>query len=80
VHAETQAAIHSELQQALSATAAARHRRPAPDATLQARLLLAVVDGLMLHAVSAPGTLTPAELQAALDAYLDQLLPPDGHP
>jgi AcrR family transcriptional regulator len=80
VQAETLCAIHAELQQALSATATARHRAPAPDTALQARLLLAVADGLMLDAVSAPGTLTPADLEAALDACLDRLLPAGGHP
>jgi AcrR family transcriptional regulator len=80
VQAETLSAIHAELQQALSDAAAARHQGPALDAALQARLLLAVVDGLMLDAVSAPGTLTPADLEAALDAYLDQLLPADSYP
>jgi len=45
---------------------------------LEARLLLAVVDGLMFDAVTAPGTLTPAELEAALDAHLDRLLPAGG--
>jgi len=34
----------------------------------------------MFDAVSAPGTLTPAELEAALDACLDRLLPAGDHP
>jgi hypothetical protein len=34
----------------------------------------------MFDAVSAPGTLTPADLEAALDAYLDRLLPAGDQP
>jgi AcrR family transcriptional regulator len=75
IQAETLSAIHAELQQALSTPAAARRGGAVPDTALEARLLLAVVDGLMFDAVSAPGTLTPADLEAALDAYLDRLLP-----
>ncbi|HEY5990899.1 MAG TPA: TetR family transcriptional regulator C-terminal domain-containing protein [Streptosporangiaceae bacterium] len=50
------------------------HRWPALVADLEARLLLAVVDGLMFDAVTAPGTLSPAQLEAGPDAYLDRLL------
>ena len=60
--------------------AAATNRGPGLDTALEARLLLAVADGLMLDAVSAPGMLTPAELEAALDAHLDRLLPADDRP
>jgi AcrR family transcriptional regulator len=79
IQAETLSAIHAELQQALSALAACPGGA-VPDTAMQARLLLAVVDGLMFDAVSAPGTLTPADLEAALDAYLDRLLPACDHP
>lgn len=78
VQKETLSAIHADLQQALSV--AAQDRPPGLDTALEARLLLAVVDGLMFDAVSAPGTLIPAELEVALDAYLDRLLPADNHP
>ena len=80
VQAETLSAIHAELQQVLTAATAAHPMGAVPDTTQQARLLLAVVDGLMFDAVSAPGTLTPADLEAALDACLDRLLPAGGHP
>jgi AcrR family transcriptional regulator len=80
VQQETLSTILADLQQALSAATTARGRGPALDVALEARLLLAVVDGLMFDAVSAPGTVTPAELEAALDAYLDRLLPADDHP
>ena len=80
VQAETLSAIHAELQQVLTAATAAHPMGAVPDTTQQARLLLAVVDGLMFDAVSAPGTLTPADLEAALDAYLDRLLPACDHP
>src|SRR5215472_10202941 len=78
VQQETLSAIHADLQQALSA--ATQDRAPGLDAALEARLLLAVADGLMFDAVSAPGTVTPAELEAALDAHLDRLLPADDLP
>ena len=77
VQRETLSAIYADLEQALRAAATARNRGPALDTALEARLLLAVVDGLMFDAVSAPGTLTRAHLEAALDAYLDRLLPAD---
>lgn len=80
VQRETLSAIYADLEQALRAAAAAPSRRADADTALEARLLLAVADGLMLDAVSAPGTLTPAELEAALDAHLDRLLPADDHP
>ena len=80
VQRETLSAIYADLEQALRAAAAAPSRRANSDTALEARLLLAVADGLMLDAVSAPGTLTPAELEAALDAHLDRLLPVDDHP
>jgi AcrR family transcriptional regulator len=80
VQQETLSAIHADLQQVLSAAATARPRGRAPDTVVEARLLLAVVDGLMFDAVSAPGTLTPADLEAALDVYLDRLLPAGDHP
>lgn len=79
VQKETLSAIQAELEQALSAAIAARNRGPALDTVLEARLLLAVVDGLMFDAVSAPGTLTPAELETALDTHLDRLMPADDH-
>jgi AcrR family transcriptional regulator len=78
VQQETLAVIHADLKQAL--TAATQDRAPGLDTALEARPLLAVADGLMFDAVSAPGTLTPAELEAALDAYLDRLLPADDPP
>ncbi|MFC5183557.1 TetR/AcrR family transcriptional regulator [Actinomadura harenae] len=73
VQEETLTAIRADLRQALAGTAGADHGR----ATLEteARLLLAVVDGLMFDAVTAPGTLAPAELEAALDTYLDRIAP-----
>jgi len=77
---EALSAIQAELEQALSAATAARTRGPGLDTVLEARLLLAVVDGLMFDAVSAPGTLTPADLEAALDTHLDRLLPACDHP
>jgi AcrR family transcriptional regulator len=80
VQQETLSAIYAELEQALRAVVAARDGGAGLDTALEARLLLAAVDGLMFDAVSAPGTLTPAELEAALDAYLDRLLPPGDHP
>jgi hypothetical protein len=80
VQQETLSAIHADLHQALTAAATARHRGPAADSAVEAWLLLAVVDGLMFDAVSAPGTLTPADLEAALDTYLDRLLPANDHP
>src|SRR5215472_6507627 len=64
VQRETLSAIYADLEQALTA-AAARHPGPAPDTVVEARLLLAVVDGLVFDAVSAPGTLTPADMEAA---------------
>ena len=80
VQQETLSAIHADLQQVLTAATTARTRRTATDTVVEARLLLAVVDGLMFDAVSAPGTLTPADLEAALDAYLDRLLAAGDHP
>ena len=80
VQRETLSAIQAELEQALSTAVTARSHGPGIDTALEARLLLAVADGLMLDAVSAPGTLNPSDLEAALDAYLDRLLPEDDHP
>jgi AcrR family transcriptional regulator len=77
VQRETLGAIYAELERALHTAAAAPNQGPTLDTALEARLLLAVVDGLMFDAVSAPGTLTRAHLEAALDAYLDRLLPED---
>jgi AcrR family transcriptional regulator len=74
VQRETLAAIHAELRQALRAEPASRPgARLDPD--VEARMLPAVTDGLVLDAVSAPGTLGRADLETALDAYLDRLLP-----
>jgi BetI-type transcriptional repressor, C-terminal len=68
-------AIHAELQEALSAAATAHRRGRGPDTVVEARLLLAVADGLMFDAGQRPRHADPAELEAALDAYLDRLLP-----
>jgi hypothetical protein len=80
VQKDTLSAIHAELAQALSAAATAEDLGPALDAALEARLLLALADGLMFDAVSAPGMLAPAELEAALDAHLDRLPLADANP
>jgi hypothetical protein len=51
------------------------HTGGALDATWRpARLLLAVVDGLMFDVVTAPGTLSSPQLKAGPDAHLDRLL------
>jgi hypothetical protein len=49
VQRETPAAVHAELRQALSSAPAPRSGPPL-DPVAEARLLLAVVDGLMLDA------------------------------
>ncbi|MFI1363357.1 TetR family transcriptional regulator C-terminal domain-containing protein [Streptomyces griseochromogenes] len=59
VRRETPAAIRAELRQTLSVLPAPP-RGPRPDPEVEARLLLAVVDGLLFDAVSAPGTLSRA--------------------
>ncbi|MFF5012280.1 TetR/AcrR family transcriptional regulator [Streptomyces sp. NPDC001165] len=76
VQRETLAAIHAELRQVLSAVPAPR-RGPRPDPEVEARLLLGVTNGLVFDAVSAPGTFTLADLETALDTYLDRLFPGD---
>lgn len=61
--------IHSELETVLVEVAGDASR-----ARSDARILLAGVDGLAQHAVSAPGLLSTAELKAGRDRLIDALL------
>lgn len=77
VQAETLDAVRSELAELLvlarkEAGLPTNRRTQRRDATR----LLALVDGLTLHAVSAPDQLTPADLTAALDHSLTLALQP----
>ncbi|WP_179851685.1 TetR family transcriptional regulator C-terminal domain-containing protein [Streptomyces sp. Ag109_G2-15] len=76
VQRETPAAIQAGLRQTLGALPAPRPG-PRPDPEIGARLLSAVTDGLAFDAVSAPGSLARADLETALETYLDRLLPSD---
>jgi AcrR family transcriptional regulator len=75
--AEIQRSVLGEIQEALSeaiARAANDGVDPA-EAKLTAHLAIAAVDGLALHAVSAPGWMSRSHLAAALELLLDRLLP-----
>lgn len=50
------------------------------DARRDAGLLLAAVDGLAQHAVSAPGLYSAAQLRSSLDRLLDAVVGHDGEP
>jgi AcrR family transcriptional regulator len=78
--AAIQRTVLSEVHDALTD---AFVRASAGDATtstakLAAHAALAAVDGLALHAMSAPGWLTSRRLRATLDLLLDALIPPSG--
>ncbi|MFE0422346.1 TetR/AcrR family transcriptional regulator [Streptomyces sp. NPDC058953] len=74
----TLTAIHDELRQTLAALPAPPSGHPVLHPARDARLLLALVDGLMFDAVTAPTALPPAVAAEALDVYLERLLP-GGH-
>ncbi|GLF94760.1 TetR/AcrR family transcriptional regulator [Streptomyces yaizuensis] len=71
----TLAAIHEELRQTLAALPAPPSGHPVLHPVRDARLLLALVDGLMFDAVTAPTALPPAIAAKTLDLYLERLLP-----
>ncbi|MEV0278757.1 TetR/AcrR family transcriptional regulator [Streptomyces sp. NPDC050610] len=77
IQRETLTAIGDELRLALGAALAASSGQPRPAPEREARLLLALVDGLMFDAVTAPEALPPAETARMLDVYLERLLPPE---
>ena len=51
--------------------------RLGPHSDTRAAVLLAVVDGLALHDISAPGSLSPSVITGALDLAIDAALRPD---
>jgi hypothetical protein len=51
--------------------------RLGPRSETRATVLLAAVDGLALHEISAPGTLTPSDITAALELAIDAALWPE---
>ncbi|GAA2223850.1 hypothetical protein GCM10010232_05610 [Streptomyces amakusaensis] len=71
----TLAAIHEELRQTLASLPAPPSGHPVLHPARDARLLLALVDGLMFDAVTAPTALPPATAAKTLDLYLERLLP-----
>lgn len=77
VQANTLATVRRELEDLLEA-ARREADLPPEDASGDALRLLAFIDGLALHAVSAPGQLHPAQLVAALASALDALVPSAG--
>ncbi len=80
-HAPELAAIQRAVQRDVYAalaeafTLASRGQLGAAQALLSAQVAMATVDGLALHAVSAPGLLPPRRLKAALELLLDALVP-----
>ncbi|MEV0263694.1 TetR/AcrR family transcriptional regulator [Streptomyces sp. NPDC050617] len=77
IQRETLSAIRDELRLALDEALPATSGQPGPAPEREARLLLALVDGLMFDAVTAPDAMPPAETAQALDTYLERLLPPE---
>lgn len=73
VQAETLAEVRAELAYLLG-VAREEAGLPRGDVDHDALGLLALLDGLALHAVSAPGQLTPDDLTQALDRHLEALL------
>ncbi|MER6912626.1 TetR/AcrR family transcriptional regulator [Streptomyces sp. NPDC000594] len=71
----TLAAIHEELRQTLASLPAPPSGHPVLHPARDARLLLALVDGLMFDAVTAPTALPPVIAAKTLDLYLERLLP-----
>ncbi|MFF8958712.1 TetR/AcrR family transcriptional regulator [Streptomyces sp. NPDC014894] len=71
----TLAAIHEELRQTLASLPSPPSGHPVLHPARDARLLLALVDGLMFDAVTAPAALPPAIAAKTLDLYLERLLP-----
>ncbi|MGW1976841.1 TetR/AcrR family transcriptional regulator [Streptomyces sp. NPDC001889] len=71
----TLGAIHDELRRTLASFPAPSSGHLVLDPARDARLLLALVDGLMFDAVTAPTALPPASAAEALDIYLERLLP-----
>jgi AcrR family transcriptional regulator len=75
VQSETLESVRSQLTELLLAAGRdAGRRADRRRARRDAVRLLALVDGLALHAVSAPGQLTPADLRAALEQTLSSVL------
>lgn len=72
--AEIQRTVLAELHAGLVEAFVAAGLAMAP-ARLAAHLAIGTVDGLALHAVSAPGWLSPRKLRDALDRLLDALVP-----
>ncbi|WP_186768260.1 TetR/AcrR family transcriptional regulator [Streptomyces qinzhouensis] len=70
--------IHEELRQTLASLPDPPPGLPALHPARDARLLLALVDGLMFDSVTAPTALPPAAAAEALDTYLERILP-SGH-
>ncbi|GGZ31329.1 hypothetical protein GCM10010387_26520 [Streptomyces inusitatus] len=72
--------IHEELRQTLASLPSlpsppSGSGHPVLHPARDARLLLALVDGLMFDAVTAPTALPPATAAKTLDLYLERLLP-----
>ena len=75
--AEVQRSVLGEIQEALRErlVRATNDRAGAAEANRAAHLLIAAVDGLALHAVSAPGWISRRQLAATLELLLDRLVP-----
>lgn len=74
--AEIQASMLAEVVDGVArCVAGTSSRRPTDRHRATARLAVAAVDGLALHAVSAPGTLDARGLRAALRVLVEALVP-----
>ncbi|HEY2765010.1 MAG TPA: TetR/AcrR family transcriptional regulator [Pseudonocardiaceae bacterium] len=67
--------IHTHLSEVLSRARDTGDAIPGLCPALDARLLLALADGLTLDALSAPGHLTDDQMMALLERHLERLLP-----
>jgi AcrR family transcriptional regulator len=75
-HAAFLREIHQHYAERLAA-AVDRGELTAKETSLEAVLLLGLIDGLTMHALLRPGDLTPDLLRRALDRYLDRMFDVD---
>ncbi len=74
VQRNTYAEVRTVLKEAIAHAIKIGETPTTVDPEVEAEVLIALVDGLLLHVLTEPGELSPAAAEAALDAYLGRIL------
>ncbi|MGH8933292.1 MAG: TetR/AcrR family transcriptional regulator [Egibacteraceae bacterium] len=73
VQRNTYAGVRTALKEAIAYAITIGETPTSVDPEVEAEVLIAVVDGLLLHVLTEPGGLSPQAAEAALDAYMGRI-------